>query len=432
MEQIEESGATSPYRLERDFLGQVRVPAAAYYGVHTVRALAAYGRHGRPLSGFREFLCSYGRVKVAAAIANRRLGVLQPSTADAVVAAAREVADGRWDGEFPVNALQGGGGVATNMNVNEVIANRANEMLGGRRGGYDLVHPNDHANRSQSTNDTYPTALNLAVLEAGDRVMSGLEVLADRFTDKAVEFGDLERLGRTCLRDALPLTVRQTHQAHAAVVQRGRARVAAALAGLHSVPLGATAVGTGAGAPVGYRDHAVGVLAEEAHRSLLSADDPFDALQHLDVLVDVAAAMASIGATLSKIASDLRLLSSGPVGGFNEVTLPPLQAGSSIMPGKTNPAAPELVIQIALRLRGASHVIEGAAASGELELNAMGPTVLTTLIPALWETEHMVRVFGDQCVSGLAWNRQTVTDHLEGSQLDKVLTSVRDGYSAVK
>lgn len=431
MESSEESASHVAYRSEHDLLGPIHVPNEALYGAHTARALEIYGHQERPVSRYPGFLRSYGLVKLACAMTNHEVGVLAPTLAGSVMAACREVIEGRWDDQFPVGALQGSGGVATNMNLNEVIANRASELLGGRRGSYQPVHPNDHVNRSQSTNDTYPTALSLAVLDAGGGVLAALSLLAEKFENKADEYANLTRLGRTCLRDALPLSGAQTHRAHAAVIRRGQARLEAALAALHEVPLGATAIGTGASAPEGYRARVVQVLAEQTGQPLRPAPDAFDALQHLDAFAHVAASVATTGASLQKIASDLRLLSSGPVGGLNEIVLPETQAGSSIMPGKTNPAVPEFVIQVALRLRGMSQVLDSVVAAGDLELNAMEPTVLVTLVPALWETEQMVRTFAEKCVAGLEWNRGVVSAHLDGSQLGKVLAASRDGYSAV-
>jgi aspartate ammonia-lyase len=316
------------------------------------------------------------------------------------------------------------------MNANEVIANRAEELLGGRRGRYARVHPNDHVNRSQSTNDVYPTALQLAVLRAAEPAVEGLEHLAATCAGRAEAFGDLPRLGRTCLQDAVPLTVRDTHAAQATAIRRCAAALREAADGLRHVPLGATAVGTGIGAPPGYRERAVRYLAEEAGLRVVPTADPFDALAHPDGHLAVATAAARAAVVLGKIAADLRLLSSGPHGGLGEVRLPAVQVGSSIMPGKVNPAIPELVMQVGFEIRGAAHVVELAVAAGELELNVMEPVVARALLGALHDLGVVARTFADRCIAGLVWNAEALDRHLAGSLAAAVEHAARDGYAA--
>lgn len=417
-------------RVETDLIGPVEVPADALYGVHTVRALDAYSLHGELLAEYPEFLSAYAAVKRACAIANQQFGLLDQPVADAIVSAADELAGGQWLDQFPIRALQGGGGVSTNMNVNEVLANRAEELLGGTRGSHALVHPNDHVNRSQSTNDTYPTAVAVSTVVLVYRTVVDLRGLADTFTAKADEYNGVARLGRTCLRDALPLGVDETHRAHAAVVNRAADRLVTAASALLAVPLGATAVGTGAGAPLGFGDRAVKILAESMGLPLCPAGDYFDALSNLDPLLDVAQAVASAGLVIAKIAADLRLLSSGPEAGINEVSLPLISAGSSIMPGKVNPAIPELVMQVAMELRGKAHTVELAVGMGELELNVMEPVVLTSLHPATVKLGGVARVFSDLCVRDLKWNTAVLERNLAGSFLERIEESERAGYSA--
>ena len=321
-------------RIEPDSLGDVEVPAGALYGANTARAVTNFRVSGVTLAERPELILALGHVKAAAAHANATLGLLVPPVDAAVLDAAREVGQGRHLDQFPIDVVHGGGGTAVNMNANEVIANRAAQLLGESVGSYAVVHPNDHVNRSQSTNDVFPTALGMATFTTGQSTLAELRELEQVFDRKADEFGDLERLGRTCLQDAVPLTVRQTHTAHAHAVARTARELGRSLDALREVPLGATIVGTGLGAPPEYRALALEYLAEESGVAVRGSDDLFDALANLDAYVDVAAQLVRVAVVMAKIAADLRLLSSGPVGGFGEVSLPAVQVGSSIMPGK--------------------------------------------------------------------------------------------------
>lgn len=417
-------------RIELDLLGEAEVPAEALYGIHTVRALRNFALAGPTLSQRPRLVVALARVKVAAARANARLGVLDPRLADAIVEAGREVAGGRWHEHFPLPVLQGGGGTSTNMNANEVLANRANELLGSARGLYEPVHPNDHVNRSQSTNDVYPTALAIAVVEEGAETVAALEHLGAVLETKASEAGDLERLGRTCLQDAVPLTVGDTHRAQARALARTAGDLRNALDALQAVPLGATVVGTGLGAPAGYRELAVSLLAEETGLPLEPARDPFDALAHLDPHLRVAQALDRATLVLAKLAADLRLLASGPVGGIGEVELPAVQAGSSVMPGKVNPVIPELVLQVAFDVRGTVTAVEAAVAAGELELNAMEPLIARRLLDSLDDVTRAARLFVDRCVAGLRWREEAVRSHLAGSLAGAVAQAAADGYAS--
>ncbi|MFN8188745.1 MAG: lyase family protein [Gaiellales bacterium] len=418
------------YRIERDLLGEAAVPADALYGIHTTRALANFALGGPTMADRPGLVVALARVKIAAALANARLGVLDGRRAGAIAEAGREVAAGRWHDQFPLPVLQGGGGTSANMNANEVLANRANELLGFARGAYDPVHPNDHVNRSQSTNDVYPTALAVAVVEAGAGALSGLAHLWAALEAKAAELGELERLGRTCLQDAVPLTVRDTHLAQAHALGRTSADLRAALDGLQAVPLGATVVGTGLGAPRGYRGLAISLLAEETRLPLEPARDPFDALAHLDPYLRVAAALNRATLVMAKLAADLRLLASGPIGGIGEVELPAVQAGSSAMPGKVNPVIPELVLQVSFDVRGTVTTIEAAVAAGELELNVMEPVVARRLPDSLDDVGRVARLLADRCVAGLAWREETLRAHLRGSLAGVVERASAEGYAA--
>ncbi len=331
------------------------------------------------------------------------------------MAAADAVAAGEHADAFPLPVLQGGGGTSTNMNLNEVLANLAEESLGGTRGTYAIVDPLVHVNRSQSTNDTYPTALAVAVVQSGRECADGLDHLRAAIGVAADGAGEVERLGRTCLQDAVPLPVAAGLRASASGLARTTADVRQALDRLLAVPLGATAVGTGLGAPDGYSSCAVGALAEATGLDVVASADRFDALQHADPYVAVASELGRAWLVVSKLAADLRLLSSGPLGGLAEVRLPALQAGSSIMAGKVNPVIPELVLQVGYELAGVRAVVGAAAASGELELNVMEPAIAASLLPALEKAGRAARLFADLCLAGLEWDERRIQANLAGS-----------------
>jgi aspartate ammonia-lyase len=418
-------------RMEHDALGDVAVPAAALYGAHTVRAMANFRVSGVTVADHPELVAALGQVKAAAARANLVCGVLEPDVAHAIRDAAREVARGEHDDQFPVPLVQGGGGTAINMNANEVIANRAAELLGGERGRYDRVHPNDHVNRSQSTNDVFPTAMAIATVTAGRETIAQLAKLEHAFRAKADEVGAVQRLGRTCLQDAVPLTVAQTHRAHAHALARTAAALAGALEGLLEVPLGATAIGTGIGAAPGYDEAVLDFLSQEAGLPVRRATDLFDALANLDQYVDVAAQLVRVALVAAKIAADLRFLASGPVGGIGEVRLPSVQVGSSIMPGKVNPVIPELVMQVSYEVRGTATIVESAVAAGELELNIMEPVIARHLLASLRDMGRTAALFAERCVDGISWDAEALEAHLAGSLAGAVDLAAEHGYSHV-
>jgi aspartate ammonia-lyase len=407
-------------RTESDALGPIEVPEDALYGAHTARALENFPGAAVRVMDRPDLIRGLAHVKAAAAQANAELGVIDPRVAAVIVEAADEIVGGMWHEALGLALVHGGGGTATNMAVNEVVANRAAQILGHRPGRYDVVHPLEHVNRSQSTNDVYPTALQLAALERTPIALAALSRVAEALDGCAAGAGDLQRLGRTCLQDALPLPVDAYHHAQARAIRRAARGLADAAAPLHAVPLGATAVGTGAGAPPGYRALAVERLAARSARALRPAEDPFDALAHLDPLLTLAAAAATAAITSAKIASDLRLLASGPLGGIAEVRLPDVQVGSSIMPGKSNPVIAEHVIQASFEIRGAMHTVEAAVAAGELDLNVMEPVIARHLLEALEQLATVSDTFASRCLAGLAWDRASVERHLEGSRLADV------------
>ena len=416
-------------RIEHDALGPVEVPRDALYGAQTTRAVENFRVSGVAVLDLPDLLDGLVRVKTSAARANGEVGAIAPDVSDAIVRAGREVLDGQWRDQFPVDIVQGGGGTATNMNVNEVLANRAAELLGGVRGAYDRVHPNDHVNRSQSTNDVYPTAVQLAVIVAGGRAVVDFDHLASAFERKASEYAGLERIGRTCLRDALPMRVDATHRRQAHAIARTTKDLHRALADLHEVPVGATVIGTGFGAPSRYRELVIPALSDEAGIQLTASENPFDAMSHADPLLAVASALNRVMLVTAQIAQDLRLLSSGPHGGLGEVVLPAVQVGSSAMPGKVNPVMPELVLQVGFEVRGACRTIEAAVAAGEFELNVMEPVIAKHLLTSLRDAGRMARLFADRCVAGLAWDATRVHSNLVGSYANAMLLAAEAGYA---
>jgi aspartate ammonia-lyase len=417
-------------RVEHDGLGAVEVPADALWGAQTQRALANFAVGGPTLAETPALLRAYAEVKWAAASANVALGCVEDRVGEAISAAAEDVAAGRHDDAFPLPVLQGGGGTSTNMNLNEVLANLADEALGGRRGGYAHVHPLDHVNRSQSTNDTYPTALALATVREGRAAAEALDALAGSIVAAAARAGDRERLGRTCLQDAVPVRLGATLGASASGLARTTRDLRDALDRLLAVPLGATAVGTGIGAPDGFATAAVAALAEVTGLATTCAADRFDGLQHVDGLLAVASELNRAWLVAAKLAADLRLLASGPRGGIGEARLPDLQPGSSIMPGKVNPVLPELVLQVGYDLSGVVTTVEAAARAGELELNVMEPVIAARLLPALGTAARAAGVFAARCVDGLDWDDARLSSNLRGSLAQRVERAARDGHDA--
>jgi aspartate ammonia-lyase len=412
-------------RDESDSLGTVAVPAGALYGAHTVRALANFGVSGLTMTDERELVAALAYVKAAAARANLAAGELPAELAAAIVAAAHEVATAAHRQEFPIDVVHGGGGTAANMNVNEVIANRANELLGGGRGTYDRVHPNDHVNRSQSTNDVYPTALALATHVVGGETLERVGLLEETLLAKAEEAGEVEHLGRTCLQDAVPLRIADTHRGQAHALGRTADALARALAELLAVPLGATAVGTGIGASDAYRRAVLSLLAEETGLGVRPSPDLFDALAFNDVYFDVAAQLYRVSCVAARIASDLRLLASAPIA---EVRLPAVQVGSSIMPKKVNPVMAELVMQSHMQVQGVLTVVGAAVCGGELELNVMEPVIARHLMGGLREFGRTVELFAERCVAGLEWDLDVVALRLAGSRAGDVERARVEGY----
>ncbi|MFE5700524.1 lyase family protein [Rhodococcus koreensis] len=399
-------------------------PATRLYGHQTTLSLENFPGPARTFGDVPTFVRNYALVKLAAARANHEVGVLDEARKDAIVEACEEIAAGAHPRQFPSALLLGGGGTTTNMNVNEVVAARASQLLGGP------VHPNDHVNASQSTNDTYPTAMALTMLDLARQPLEALEELATTLEAKGAEFDQTPHLGRTCVRDAVTLTAGQSHRAQAAAIRRTAGALGDAVAEMHTVALGATAVGTGLGAPQGYRAITVRELASVTGRDLHPAPDMFDALANLDPYAAIADAGARAGLTMAKIAADIRLLSSGPAGGFGDLTIPAVQAGSSIMPAKVNPAIPEYVMQLSYRIRGAANTVQCAVAAGELELNIMEPVIVDSIITILADITAAATSFARRCVAGITWDGPRRQENLRGALDTWVTLAATTGYEA--
>ncbi|WP_182376711.1 aspartate ammonia-lyase [Nocardioides sp. WS12] len=388
-------------RTEHDSLGPHEVPTDVYWGVHTARALTNFPISGTPVGVHRELVAALGAVKLAAARANHELGLLDDRRFEAIAAAADDVRTGKLDDQFVVDVIQGGAGTSTNMNANEVIANRALEILGLPRGRYDEIHPLDHVNRCQSTNDVYPTAVRLALLTVIDRLAVSTADLAAAFAAKAAEFRTVPKMGRTQLQDAVPMTVGQELGAYAVTLLEELSRLQDSSELLCEINLGATAIGTGITAHPEYRKRAVAHLAEITGQPVISAGNLVEATSDTGAFVQVSGVLKRVVVKASKICNDLRLLSSGPQAGFGELQLPARQAGSSIMPGKVNPVVPEMVNQVAYWVIGNDLTVTMAAESGQLQLNAFEPVICHSLLQGFTWTAAAFDSLRELCVDGI-------------------------------
>lgn len=399
-------------RTERDSIGLIELPDDAYYGVQSMRAQQNF-----PLSHKRmepEMIESLVEIKKAAAMANYKAGSLSLEYRDAIVAACKEILAGNLHDQFIVDPIQGGAGTSANMNANEVIANRATELMGGKKGEY-IVHPNDHVNMSQSTNDVFPSAGKLTTIKLVNKLILALDSLISALYSKADEFKDIVKLGRTQLQDAVPVRLGQEFAAYAHALERGVARIRNARKEMLVLNMGATAIGTSINATREYVDNVCHVLAYELGENITQAEDLIDATQNPDGFVEVSAAIRNCALIMSKIANDLRLLSSGPRGGFVEIKLPARQHGSSIMPGKINPVMPEVVSQVAYRIAGNDVTIGMAVEAGQLELNAFEPIILYSLFESINLLRRVSTVFEDYCIRGIEADREGCMRNLMNS-----------------
>ncbi len=418
------------YRTESDLLGEAQVEAGALYGIHTVRALENFHLTGRPVHG--ELVRAFGTVKLAAALVNRELGVWadDPAKADAIERACREVADGLHDDAVVVERLQGGAGTSTNMNVNEVIANRALELLGEPHGAYERVSPLDDVNLHQSTNDTFPTALRLAAIRLLHDVEEQVLALQEAFQVKEKEFAHVVKVGRTQMQDAVLTTLGREMGAYAESLNRDRWRIYKSEERLRVVNLGGTAIGTGFGAPRQYIFRVVDTLRELTSIGFARAENLTEATQNADVFVEVSGILKACAVSLLKICGDLRLLSSGPEAGLGEIHLPARQAGSSIMPGKVNPVIPEAVSQAAMTVMGYDATIAQAAAAGSLELNPFLPLIAACLLETLLLLERSCLMLRRYCVEGITADEAACRRHVDASSAAATALVPEIGYDA--
>ncbi|BFM10089.1 aspartate ammonia-lyase [Simiduia litorea] len=391
-------------RLEMDSIGSRAIDSYVYYGVQTQRALENFSQLGKPLSAFPRLLTAMAQIKIACAQANAQTADLAPHLARAISNACEEIIQGQWHDQFPVSLLQGGAGTSTNMNVNEVVANRGLELLGHNKGEYQYLHPNDHVNCGQSTNDVYPTALRLALYYQSQTLTSELSELVQSFLKKGQAFSHIAKVGRTQMQDAVPMTLGQEFTAFGQSLQQCENRITTTTTHLLNVNLGGTAIGTGINASPDFRAHALGNLRILTGLNLKHSNDLLQASWDTGDLVDVSSTLKRLAINLSKIANDLRLLSSGPHCGFNEIHLPKMQPGSSIMPGKVNPVIPETINQIAFDVIGKDHAVCMAAEQAQLQLNAFEPLMAECLFTAM-----------DRLLIGCQLLREKCVDHIEAN-----------------
>ena len=400
-------------RQESDSIGKKDVPANAYYGVQSLRAMENFSITGLRMR--REMIDALAMLKKACAIANRDAGAVEPEIANAMVYACDEILAGNYYDQFIVDPIQGGAGTSMNMNINEVVANIAIEKLGGILGDYSLVHPNDHVNCGQSTNDIVPTAGKMTTLVLLRGLEESLQGLYESFQKKAKEFDHVIKMGRTQLQDAVPVRLGQEFGAYATAVQRGLKRIHATREEMYAVNIGGTAIGTGINADRSYFDNVASILAELTGFPFRQAEDMIDGTQNIDGFAAVSSAVKDCALALSKIANDLRLMSSGPKTGFGEINLPARQNGSSIMPGKVNPVIPEVVNQVAFRVMGNDVTISMAVEAGQFELNAFEPVVFESLFQSIKNLDRAVQTFTVNCVDGITANEERCNELLNAS-----------------
>jgi aspartate ammonia-lyase len=407
-----QSGRT---RNEHDLLGDRKIPFEVYYGVQTLRALENFNISGVALSFYPILIEALAVVKMAAAKANCDLGLLSRPITDAILQACQEIISGKYHGHFVVDMIQGGAGTSTNMNANEVIANRALEILGYEKGDYKYCHPNNHVNLSQSTNDAYPTSVKIALINSNKKLVEVLILLIESFQKKAIEFSNVIKMGRTQLQDAVPMTLGQEFEAYAVMLGEEIQRLEQNSKLFLEVNMGATAIGTGINAEPGYGEKCIIHLREITKLDIVIAANLVEATQDTGAFIMYSSAVKRLAVKLSKICNDLRLLSSGPRTGFNEINLPPMQPGSSIMPGKVNPVIPEVVNQIAFKVIGNDLTVTLAAEAGQLQLNVMEPVIVQSIFESIEMLKNGMTTLKYKCIDGITANVKRCRDLVEGS-----------------
>jgi aspartate ammonia-lyase len=413
-------------RVERDYLGEVEIPVDAYYGIQTARAIKNF-----PVSALLEdprLIAAYVTLKKAAALTNMSLGVLDKERGTAIVQASEEALSGKFDGQFPVDVFQAGAGTSVNMNVNEVLANRALEMLGRERGDYEYLSPNDHVNMGQSSNDTFPTASHIAVVKLADELAPVLGDLARAFMDRGEEFDGIVKSGRTHLMDAMPVTLGNEFRAYGLAIERAAERLSERREGLLEVAIGGTATGTGVNTHPEYRGAVIAELTELCGVEFRPARDAFEALQSRALLAAFSSALKELALELIRIANDLRLLGSGPTTGIAEIRVPAVQPGSSIMPGKVNPSMAECLNMVGFQVVGNDAAVGLATQAGQLELNVMVPVITYNIMQSMRLLTNYLPVFVERCVRGITADEERCRSYLEFNPALATLLSPRIGY----
>jgi aspartate ammonia-lyase len=409
------SGEAPAYRTEKDLLGEKQIPADAYYGVQTARALENFQISGTHLNDYPELVKALAMVKLAAARANHDVGAMDATVLKGIEQASLAIMDGKYHDQFLVDMYQGGAGTSTNMNANEVIANVGLEMMGYPKGSYDKIEPHDHVNMSQSTNDFYPTALKVAMILYSDSLLREVDALAKAFRSKGSEFADVIKMGRTETQDAVPMTLGQEFNAFAAAIETESSALRQAEAALYVINMGGTAIGTGLNARKGYAEKCTAHLARITGKPIVLAPDLIAATSDLHAFVVYSAALRSLAAKLVKISTDLMFLSSGPRTGINEIKLPPMQPGSSIMPGKVNPVMPELMAQVSFTVIGNDVAVSLAQQGGLLQLNAYEPVAAASILESQRLLTRTLPTLRTKCVEGITANRDVNREHFERS-----------------
>ncbi|MGP5012854.1 aspartate ammonia-lyase [Glutamicibacter ardleyensis] len=417
-------------RSEHDLIGDREIPVEAYWGVHSLRAKENFDITGTSLSGNPHLITALARVKQAAARANHELGLLDDARARAIDKACEAIANGSLHDQFIIDPIQGGAGTSTNMNANEVIANLALEIMGHAKGEYSFLHPNDHVNLSQSTNDAYPTAVNIATHFATQPLLAAMAVLENSCLAKAKEFRSVVKMGRTQLQDAVPMTVGQEFGGWAVTLREDRDRLAESLSLVTEINLGATAIGTGLNAPAGYAESARAHLAELTGLPLTTSEDLIEATSDVGAFVHLSGVLKRVALKISKICNDLRLLSSGPRAGLNDLQLPAVQSGSSIMPGKVNPVIPEVVNQIAYQVVGYDMTVTMAAEGGQLQLNAFEPVIAHSIGLSLKHLTNGCLTLASRCIDGITVDEDALRRAVENSIGLVTALNPRLGYSS--
>ena len=403
------------YRIESDLLGELKVPADAYYGVQTQRALNNYKISNTRMCDYPEYVISIAYVKMAAAAANAELGVLDKTIANAIIAACCEIVDGKFHDQFPIDMMQGGAGTSVNMNANEVIANRALELMGHKKGEYQYCSPNDHVNCAQSTNDAYPTAFRYTFVRMNKHLVASLQALIAAFRAKGVEFKDYIKMGRTQLQDAVPMTAGQEFNAFANNLEEEIANLERNAVLLREINMGGTAIGTGLNAVPGFADLCTRKMSEFCGDELTKASDLVEATPDTGAYVSYSAALKRLAIKLSKICNDLRLMASGPRCGLHEINLPPMAPGSSIMPGKVNPVIPEVTNQVCYKVIGNDTTVAFAAEAGQLQLNVMEPVIAESILESVTWLRNVIDTLRTKCIEGITVNAEHCYDMVKNS-----------------